>query len=323
MEYRNLGKSGLIVSVLGLGCNNFGGRMDLDRSRAVVDAAIDYGITFFDTADIYGNLYGNIGGSETALGELLAGKRDRVVLATKFGYPRRDMGYGVAAGSKGGRAYIRRAVEESLRRLRTDYIDLYQLHGPDPTTPMAETLAALHELVVDGKVRYLGHSNLNAWQLSEGHHVARQNGFTAFISAQNRWSLLDREWEGVMRSAAEHYGLGIIPYMPLAQGLLTGKVRRGEPLPPGTKIAGSPDMVTDERMDRLDRLIEWGAEHGRSLLEIAIGGLAGRPSVGSVIAGATSAEQVAVNVAACAWQPTLDDLAAIDAIAPPPSPPNF
>ena len=322
MEYRNLGNSGLIVSVLGLGCNNFGGRMDIDRSRTVVDAAIDHGITFFDTADIYGNLYGNIGGSETALGELLSGKRDRVVLATKFGYPRRDMGYGVAAGAKGGRAYVRRALEESLRRLRTDYIDLYQLHGPDPTTPMAETLAALHEVVLEGKVRYIGHSNLNVWQLSEADHVA-ENGFTPFISAQNRWSLLDREWEGVMRSAAEHYGLGIIPYMPLAQGLLTGKVHRGEPLPEGTKIAGSPDTVTDERMDRLDRLIEWGTEHGRSLLEIAIGGLAGRPSVGSVIAGATNAEQVAVNVAASAWQPTAIDLAAIDTIVPPPSPPSF
>ena len=172
MEYRNLGNSGLIVSVLGLGCNNFGGRMDIDRSRTVVDAAIDHGITFFDTADIYGNLYGNIGGSETALGELLSGKRDRVVLATKFGYPRRDMGYGVAAGAKGGRAYVRRALEESLRRLRTDYIDLYQLHGPDPTTPMAETLAALHEVVLEGKVRYIGHSNLNVWQLSEADHVA-------------------------------------------------------------------------------------------------------------------------------------------------------
>jgi aryl-alcohol dehydrogenase-like predicted oxidoreductase len=322
MEYRNLGRSGLVVSVLGLGCNNFGGRMDVERSRAVVDAAIDHGITFFDSADIYGNLFGNIGGSEKALGELLAGRRDRVVLATKFGFPARDMGYGPAAGAKGGRAYVRTAVEASLLRLRTDYIDLYQLHGPDPTTPMVETLAALHELVLEGKVRYIGHSNLNAWQLAEAHHLAQQHGLTPFISAQNRWSLLDREWEGVMREAAEHYGLGIIPYTPLAQGLLTGKVRRGEPLPQGTKIAGSPGMVTEERLDRLDRLAAWGKEHGRSLLEIGIGGLSGRPSVGSVIAGAMNAEQVAANVAASAWQPTPQELAEIDELSPPPSPPS-
>ena len=323
MQYRNLGNSGLIVSVLGLGCNNLGGRMDLEHSRAVVDASIDLGITFFYTADIYGNLFGNIGGSEIALGELLSGKREQVVLATKFGYPARDMGYGVAAGSKGGRAYIRRAIDGSLRRLRTDYIDLYQLHGPDPATPMLETLAALHELVLAGKVRYIGHSNLNAWQLAEAHHLAQENALTPFISAQNRWSLFDREWESVMRSAAEHYGLGIIPYMPLAQGLLTGKVRRGEALPQGTKIAGSPGMVTEERLNCLDRLIEWGKEHGHSLLEIAIGGLAGRPSVGPVIAGAMNAGQVAANVAASEWQPTADDLAAIDAIVPPPSLPSF
>ena len=323
MRYRNLGNSGLIVSVLGLGCNNFGGRMDLEHSRAVVDAAIDLGITFLDTADIYGNLFGNIGGSEKALGELLSGKRDRVVLATKFGYPGRDMGYGPAAGSKGGREYIRRAVEESLRRLRTDYIDLYQLHGPDPKTPMVETLAALHELVLEGKVRYIGHSNLNAWQLAEAHHLAHENHLASFISAQNRWSLLDREWEGVMRSAAEHYGLGIIPYMPLAQGMLTGKVQRGEALPQGTKIAGSPDTVTEERLDCLGRLSEWGKANGHDLLEIAIGGLSGRPSVGSVIAGAMNAEQVAANVAASGWQPTADDIAAIDEIVPPPSPPGF
>jgi aryl-alcohol dehydrogenase-like predicted oxidoreductase len=323
MQYRNLGNSGLMVSVLGLGCNNFGGRIDLEHSRAVTETAIDLGVTFLDTADIYGNLFGNIGGSEIALGELLVGKRDQVVLATKFGYPWRDMGYGPAAGSKGGRAYIRRAVEESLRRLRTDYIDLYQLHGPDPMTPMLETLAALHELVLEGKVRYIGHSNLNSWQLAEAHHLACQNSLTPFISAQNRWSLLDREWEGAMMSAAEHYGLGIIPYMPLAQGMLTGKVRRGETLPQGTKIAGSPGMVTEERLDCLDRLIEWGHVHGRNLLEIAIGGLAGRSSVGSVIAGAMNGDQVAANVAASEWQPTADDIAAIDAIVPPPSPPSF
>lgn len=323
MEYRPLGRSGLQVSLVGLGCNNFGGRMTLDQARPVMDAAIDLGVTFFDTADIYGNLQGNIGGSEIVMGELLRSRRDQVILATKFGYTNRDMGYGPVAGAKGGRAYIRIAVEASLRRLQTDHIDLYQLHAPDAVTPMAETLAALHELVLEGKVRYLGHSNLNGWQLAEAEHVARQHGFTPFISAQNRWSLLDREWEGSVRQAAEHYGVGLIPYSPLAQGLLTGTVKRGEPLPSGTKIAGSPHMVTDERLDHLDRLSAWGAEHGRSILEIAFGGLTGRPMVGTVIAGASRPQQVEANVAAAAWHPTVEDLAEIDKIVPPPAAPAY
>jgi aryl-alcohol dehydrogenase-like predicted oxidoreductase len=323
MEYRPLGNSGLVVSVVALGCNNFGGRMDLESARPVVDAAIDTGITLFDTADIYGNLFGNIGGSEIALGELLEGRRDKVLLSTKFGYTDRDMGYGAVAGAKGGRSYIRLAIEASLRRLRTDYIDLYQLHAPDRTTPMIETLAALHELVLEGKVRYLGHSNLTGWQLAEADHLAREHDLTPFISAQNRWSLLDREWEAAVVPAATHYKVGVLPYMPLSQGLLTGKVRRGEPLPSGTKIASSPQTVTETKLDQVERLSAWGAENGHSLLEIALGGLAVRKCVGSLIAGASSPDQVRANVEAAQWRPTIDEIAAIDAIVPPPTPPSY
>jgi aryl-alcohol dehydrogenase-like predicted oxidoreductase len=314
MRYRPLGDSGLLVSVVGLGCNNFGGRIDVDATRAVVDAALDVGITLFDTADIYGES----GGSESALGEVLGRRRDQVVLATKFGHQDRDMGYGPAAGAKGGRAYIRRAVEESLRRLRTDHIDLYQLHTPDPRTPVAETLAALHELVIEGKVRYLGHSNLSGWQLAEAAHLARELGCTPFVSAQNHWSLLDREIEADLVPAAAHYGVGVLPFFPLAQGLLTGKVRRGEPIAAGTRLASRAELVTEQRLDRVEALARWAEEHGRSLLEVAIGGLAARPVVGSVIAGATKPEQVRANACAGEWEPTAAELAALDEIVPPP-----
>jgi aryl-alcohol dehydrogenase-like predicted oxidoreductase len=228
------------------------------------------------------------------------------------------MGYGSPAGAKGGRAYIRRAVEESLRRLRTDYIDLYQLHTPDPRTPMIETLSTLHNLVTEGKVRYLGHSNLTAWQLAEAAHLARENGLTPFISAQNHWSLLDRDAEAELVPAATHYGLGVLPYFPLAQGLLTGKVRRDEPLPEGSRIAARSHLVTDTKLNQVQALSNWGETNGRSLLEVAIGSLAARPVVGSVIAGATKPEQVAANVKAAAWRPSSEELAAIDAISPPP-----
>jgi aryl-alcohol dehydrogenase-like predicted oxidoreductase len=314
MRYRPLGDSGLLVSVVGLGCNNFGGRIDVDATRAVVDAALDVGITLFDTADIYGES----GGSESALGEVLGRRRDQVVLATKFGHQDRDMGYGPAAGAKGGRAYIRRAVEESLRRLRTDHIDLYQLHTPDPRTPMAETLAALHELVLEGKVRYLGHSNLSGWQLAEAAHLGRELGCTPFVSAQNHWSLLDREIEADLVPAAAHYGVGVLPFFPLAQGLLTGKVRRGEPIAAGTRLASRGELVTEQRLDRVEALARWAEEHGRSLLEVAIGGLAARPVVGSVIAGATKPEQVRANACAGEWEPTPVELAALDEVVPPP-----
>ncbi len=215
MRYRTLGESGLLVSVVGLGCNNFGGRLDLDRTRNVVAAAIDMGITLLDTADVYGDK----GGSEAFLGEVLEGRRDQVVLATKWGAQGNDMGYGPAAGAKGGRAYVRRAVVESLRRLRTDYIDLYQLHTPDPATPIAETIAAVSELVAEGKVRYVGHSNFSGWQIAEAAHTTREIGGVPFVSAQNHWSLLERGVEQEVVPAARHYGLGVLPYFPLVGAL--------------------------------------------------------------------------------------------------------
>ena len=313
MRYRTLGDSGLLVSVVGLGCNNFGGRIDLQRTRAVVDAAIDAGITLFDTAE----MYGKDGGSELALGEVLAGRRDKVVLATKFGHQKVDMGYGPAAGAKGGRGYIRLAVEKSLRRLRTDYIDLYQLHTPDPLTPIEETIAALDELVAEGKVRYIGHSNLSGWQLADAAHKSAAR--TPFISAQNQWSLLDRGVEAEVVPAAAAFGLGVLPYFPLANGMLTGKVRRGRSCPPGSRIATRSHLVTEEKLETVEALIEWGAERGVSILEIAIGGLAALPGCASVIAGATSAEQVIANVAAGEWEPTQEELAELDKISPPPA----
>ncbi len=313
MRYRTLGDSGLLVSVVGLGCNNFGARIDVDQTRAVVDAAIDAGITLFDTAE----MYGKDGGSELALGAVLAGRRDKVVLATKFGHQRVDMGYGPAAGAKGGRGYIRLAVEKSLRRLRTDYIDLYQLHTPDPLTPIEETIAALGELVAEGKVRYLGHSNLPGWQLADAAH--KSAGATAFISSQNHWSLLERAAEAELVPAARHFGLGVLPYFPLANGLLTGKVRRGAEVPAGTRLAARAGYVTDEKLDKVEALIAWGAQCGVSLLEIAIGGLAAQPGCASVIAGATSPEQVKANAVAGEWEPDAAELAEIDAIVPPPA----
>jgi aryl-alcohol dehydrogenase-like predicted oxidoreductase len=316
MRYRSLGESGLQVSVVGLGCNNFGSRLDVDATRAVVDAAIDAGITLFDTSDTYGPG----GGSERALGEVLARRRDQVVLATKFGNQNNDMGYGPAAGAKGGRAYIRRAVAESLRRLRTDHIDLYQLHTPDPVTPVEETIAALHELVAEGKVRYLGHSNFSGWQLADAAHLAAHNSRTPFISAQNHWSLLDREAEADVVPAARHFGLGVLPYFPLANGLLTGKVRQGQAIPAGTRLAGRESYVTSEKLAKVEALITWAQAHGVTILDVAIGALAAQPGCSSVIAGATSPEQIKANAATAEWIPSADELAGIDRIVPPPAP---
>ncbi len=302
-----------MVSVAGLGCNNFGGRLDVDGARAVVDAAIDVGITLFDTADVYGGA----GASERALGEILGPRRDQVVLATKFGGG--DMGYGPAAGAKGGRSYIRRAVTESLRRLRTDYIDLYQLHTPDPVTPVEETNAALHELVDEGKIRYLGHSNFSGWQIADAAHIAAAAGHPPFISAQNHWSLLERAAEAEVVPAAMHFGLGVLPYFPLANGLLTGKVRRGQPVPAGSRLAGRGGYVTEEKLAKVEALIAWAEQHGTSVLEVAIGGLAAEPGCSSVIAGAMTPEQVKANAAASEWIPSEDELAEIDRIVPPPA----
>ncbi|HXW45814.1 MAG TPA: aldo/keto reductase [Streptosporangiaceae bacterium] len=312
MRYRALGKSGLVVSVVGLGCNNFGRRLDVDATRAVVDAALDAGVTLLDTAETYGGA----GRSEEILGEVLAGRRDQVVLATKFGSQAGDMGYGAAAGAKGGRAYIRRAVEHSLRRLRTDYLDLYQIHTPDPVTPIEETLTALTELVQAGKVRYIGHSNFSGLQTAAAATAARDLGTAPFISAQNHWSLLARAAELDVVPAAIQYGLGVLPYFPLANGLLTGKVRRDVPPAAGTRLAGREDYVTEEKLDKVEDLADWAQQRGRTLLEVAIGGLAALPGCTSVIAGATSAEQVRANAAAGEWEPAADELAEIDKIVP-------
>jgi aryl-alcohol dehydrogenase-like predicted oxidoreductase len=307
MRYRSLGESGLLVSVVGLGCNNFGRRLDTEATRAVVDAAIEVGVTLFDTADIYGT----DGGSEKALGEVLGKRRDQIVLATKFGHQSNDMGYGPAAGAKGGRGYIRRAVAESLRRLRTDYIDLYQLHTPDPSTPMEETIAALDELVTEGKVRYIGHSNLSGWQIADAAHLAAQAGKTPFISAQNHWSLLERDAENEVVPASVNFGLGVLPYFPLANGLLTGKVRRGGEVPANSRLAARSGYITDAKLDKVEALISWADKHGVTILDVAIGALAAVPGCSSVIAGATSAAQIQANAAAGDWQPTEEELAEI------------
>ncbi len=315
MRYKPLGDSGLLVSVVGLGCNNFGGRLDTEGTRAVVDAAIDAGITLFDTSDTYGGG----GGSESALGEILGRRRDQVVLATKFGHQSADMGYGPAAGAKGGRAYIRRAVTESLRRLQTDYIDLYQLHTPDPVTPVEETIAALNELVAEGKVRYLGHSNFSGWQIADAAHLAAAGGHTPFISAQNHWSLLERAAEAEVVPAARHFGLGVLPFFPLANGLLTGKFRQGRAIPAGTRLAARAGYITEEKLARVEALIDWSRAHGGSILQTAIGALAAQPGCSSVIAGAMNAEQVKANAAASEWVPSAAELAEIDKIVPPPA----
>ena len=314
MRYRSLGNSGLVVSVAGLGGNNFGRRLDVDATRAVVDAALDAGITLLDTAESYG-----AGRSEEFLGDALAGRRDQVVLATKFGHRSADMGYGAAAGAKGGRGYIIRAVERSLRRLRTDYIDLYQIHTPDPTTPIEETLSALGDLVAQGKVRYLGHSNFAGWQLAEAAGASRELGTTGFVSAQNHWSLLERGIQAEVVPAALHYGLGVLPYYPLANGLLTGKVRRGLAPPEGSRLADRPDYITGDKLDRVEKLADWAQQHGLTLLDVAVGGLAAQPGCSSVIAGATSPEQVKANAAAAGWVPSADELADLDRVAPGPA----
>lgn len=311
MRYLPLGNSGLQVSAIGLGCNNFGGRLDVRATRGVVDAALDAGITLLDTADIYGGR----GGSETQLGEVLKGRRDQVVLATKFGHHSTDMGYGPAAGSRGGRAYVRRAVEESLRRLQTDHIDLYQLHSPDPAVAIGETLAALTELVAEGKIRYIGHSNLAGWQLAEAAHVARETGAAPFVSAQNEWSLLQRSAERELVPAALHYGVGVLPYFPLANGLLTGKIRRGAPVPAGSRLEGREAYLTDARLDIVEALAMLAEKHGRTVLELAVGWLGAQPGCSSVIAGATSAEQVRANAAVADRPLDAGLLAEVDAIA--------
>lgn len=311
MDYRHLGRSGLQVSVVGLGCNNFGMRCDFDQSKAVVHQALEAGITLFDTADVYGGQ----GKSEEFLGKLLKGNRQDVVIATKFGM---KMGEGPHK-SGGSRKYIMSAVEDSLRRLDTDYIDLYQMHRPDPDTPMEETLRALDDLVRSGKVRYIGNSNYAGWQAAEAHYVAKQANLTPFISAQNEYNLLDRRIEAELVPACNAYGLQILPFFPLASGFLTGKYRQGQDLPAGTRLANAGPMaarvLTDKNYEMLGKLEAFADARGKTMLDLAIGWLASLSHVGSVIAGATKPEQIDQNVAAGAWRLTAEELAEVDAIS--------
>jgi aryl-alcohol dehydrogenase-like predicted oxidoreductase len=312
MSYRRLGTSGLVVSVVGIGCNNFGRKLDADGTKEVVDAALDAGITLFDTADIYGTPHG---ASEECLGAALKGRRDEVIVATKFGMNMEGLN-GNDFGARGSRRYIVRAAEASLRRLETDYIDLYQMHEPDPATPIDETLAALDDLVRAGKVRYLGNSNFAGWQIADADWTARAVGRTPFISAQNRYSLLQRGAEDEVVPACEQFGLGLLPFFPLDSGLLSGKYHRGETPAAGTRLAQDryQRVLADADWDTIEALTAFGAERGHSLLDVAIAGLAARPAVTSVIAGATTAEQVHANAAAGAWQLSAEDLAALDAV---------
>ncbi|WBB82528.1 aldo/keto reductase [Micromonospora sp. WMMD882] len=310
MTYRRLGDSGLVVSVVGVGCNNFGRKLDLDGTRAVVDAALDAGINLFDTADIYGEPHG---GSEELLGAALRGRRDDVVVATKFGMDMAGMN-GPDHGARGARRYVARAVEASLRRLGTDHIDLYQMHEPDPGTPIEETLAALDDLVRAGKVRYLGNSNFTGWQIADADWTARTAGTSRFVSAQNHYSLLERAVEAEVTPACERFGLGLLPFFPLANGLLTGKYRRDEQPPAGSRLAGGGRYAARfaaADWDTIEAIEAYAGQRGLSLLQVAIGGLAAQPAVTSVIAGATTPEQVRANAAAGVWQPDADDLAAL------------
>jgi aryl-alcohol dehydrogenase-like predicted oxidoreductase len=300
VELVQLGDSGLRASRVGLGCNNFGARVDLTGTRAVVEAALEVGVTFFDTAEVYGNG----GGSERFLGEVLDGRREQVVLATKFGWGR-EFGDGSAKR-------IRGSIDGSLERLRTDYVDLYFQHRPDPGTPIAETLGALDELVKEGKVRAIGCSNFSAAQLVEADRVARELGTARFTVLQNHYSLLERGDDEAVLPLCRELGVSYIPYFPLASGLLTGKYRRGEPAPEGTRLAGR--TIEDERFDRVEAFSAFAEERGHSLHELAICALASTPGIGSIIAGATRPEQVSANAAAASWQLDGEQLEALAAI---------
>lgn len=317
MDYRPLGDSGLVVSSVGLGCNNLGRvgtrTEEQDGADRVVGAALDAGITLFDTADIYGKEFGL---SERMLGAALGSRRDQAVVATKWGHQEVEGPY-PSWGAKGGRRYLRRAVEDSLARLGTDRIDLLQLHTPDPGTPIDETLSALDDLVREGKVLYIGHSNFAAWQLAEADLVARELGTERFISAQNHYSLLARGVEEELLPAAEHFGVGFLPYFPLANGLFTGKFTRTE-RPADTRISRQrPQVAEDAPWDAIEEFASLCAERGVSMLEATIGWLLSRPALSSVIAGATTPEQVRQNAAAAtAWTPDAEDEARISRLFP-------
>lgn len=310
MEYRNLGTSGLRVSLVGLGCNNFGGKLGVDETRAVVDRAIDKGITLFDTADMYGGR----GGSEEQLGEVLGARRKEIVLASKFGMAMSDDGTKIG----GSRRYIMTAVEDSLRRLKTDWIDLYQLHQPDPLTPMDETLRAMDDLVSQGKARYIGCSNLAAWGVVDSQWISKTAGYARFVSCQDEYNLLNRAVEAELLPAMRAHGCGLLPYFPLASGLLTGKYKRGA-MPDGARLTDTPKFanrtyVTDQNFDIVDKLEAFATARGHTLLELAFSWMAARPTVASIIAGATKPEQIDSNVSAASWAMTTEEIAEVDAI---------
>jgi aryl-alcohol dehydrogenase-like predicted oxidoreductase len=309
MIKRAFGSTGLAVSALGLGCNNFGMRIDVDETRAVIDAATEVGVNFIDTADVYGGR----GGSERLLGATLGARRKDFILATKFGLPM-DTGGRLQGGS---RSYVLSAVETSLKRLRTEWIDIYYLHRPDPATPLEETLGALDELVRQGKIRYAGCSNLPGPELADAMDFARTNKLAGFVAAQDEYNLLSREIETSLVPIIKRFGLALIPYFPLASGLLTGKYRKGQPMPTGTRLSDprfSARFANEQNLEMVERLTAFCAERGRTMLELAFGWLLARPYVASVIAGTTTPEQVRQNAGALAWQLTADEIAAVESI---------
>lgn len=306
MEQRTLGNSGLRVSTIGLGCNNFGIRIDQAQTEKVVGAALDAGINFFDTADIYGGG----GRSEEFLGKAIRTRRDEIIIASKFGIKLLD-----GADEGASRSYVLRACEASLRRLGVEHIDLYYLHQPDRSTPIEETLSALDTLVRQGKVRYIASSNFAAWEITDAEHIARSRGFERFIAAQMEWSLLERDLEREVVPACTHHQVGLVPYFPLASGLLTGKYQRNRPMPEGSRLANSPSLAVvanDKNFERVEKLTRFAEECGHTLLELSLSWLAGQPSVSSVLVGATKPEQVKQNVAAISWELTSGNRIEID-----------
>ena len=311
MEYRNLGSSGLRVSLVGLGCNNFGMRLDLEETRAVVDRAFDRGITLFDTADMYGGR----GGSETQLGKILGHRRKEIVLASKFGMAMSDDGTKIGAS----RRYIMSAVEDSLKRLKTDWIDLYQLHQPDPLTPLDETMRALDDLVTQGKVRYIGCSNLPSWQVVESQWLSKSMGLSKFVSCQDEYNILNRNIEEELIPAMQKYGCGLLPYFPLASGLLTGKYKQTA-MPAGARLTDMPTFanriyLTDENFEIVDKLNSFAKKAGHSILELAFSWMASRPTTASIIAGATRPEQIDANVEAIGWVMSHSEIEEVDKIS--------
>ena len=311
MEYRNLGSSGLRVSLVGLGCNNFGMRLDLEETRAVVDRAFDRGITLFDTADMYGGR----GGSETQLGKILGHRRKEIVLASKFGMAMSDDGTKIGAS----RRYIMSAVEDSLKRLKTDWIDLYQLHQPDPLTPLDETMRALDDLVTQGKVRYIGCSNLPSWQVVESQWLSKSMGLSRFVSCQDEYNILNRNIEDELVPAMQKYGCGLLPYFPLASGLLTGKYKQTA-MPAGARLTDMPTFanriyLTEENFEIVDKLNAFAKKAGHSILELAFGWMASRPTTASIIAGATRPEQIDANVEAIGWVMSQSEIDEVDKIS--------